>query len=185
MTKEEIHHTSPFHTWVEGCSFSPCWRWMSLIPLSTALVQASTPAWRGGNLGPKLCLWVPKSGWTSFPEKSTSMSIRRFSAHVNPLEAPLPIAGLCREEAPLESTRLKGDVGRLDWMPPPRTGFRIYTADGPRIITFVVKVTLYNSSRLLTSRSSLIIKRVVTIGRSVNGGLPPVSPGTSSSRHDL
>ena len=103
MTKEEIQHTSPFRTWVEEWSFSPRWRWVSLMPLSKTLVQASASAWHGGKLGLKLHLWAPKSGWISSLEKSAFMSMRRSSASVTSLEAPLPIASLHCEEAPLET----------------------------------------------------------------------------------
>ena len=63
------------------------------------------PTWCGGNLGLKLRLRAPKSGWTSSSEKSTSMLIRRSSALVTPLEAHLFAAGLHHEEAPLEIVR--------------------------------------------------------------------------------
>ena len=105
MTKKEIQHTSPFHPWVEGWSFSPCWRWMSLMPLSATLVRASALTWCGGNLSLKLRLWVPKFGWTSSPEKLAPMSISRSSAHITLPEAPLPGAGLHHEEALLETIR--------------------------------------------------------------------------------
>jgi len=81
--------------------------------------------------------------------------------------------------------RLKGDIGHLDRVPPPRTGLYRYTANGPRVITLAVKVTLQNPSHMLTSRSDFIIRNIVPMGRSVNGGFLPISPRTSPLRHDL
>ena len=53
------------------------------------------------------------------------------------------------------------------------------------VVTPAVKMALKNPSRLLTSRSDIIIKRVVPMGCSLNRGLPPVSPRTNPLRHDL
>ena len=70
------------------------------MPLATVLVRASAPARHGGNLNLKLRLQMPKSSKTV--EKSASMSMKRSSTRVAPLEGPLPVANLHCEEALLE-----------------------------------------------------------------------------------
>ena len=79
------------------------------VSVSDAFVYGSSmgigPGLMCGNLGLKLRLQAPKSGWTSSSEKLTSMLIRRSSALVTPLEAHLFAAGLHHEEAPLEIVR--------------------------------------------------------------------------------
>ena len=83
------------------------------------------------------------------------------------------------------SMRLRGDAGCLDWMSPPGSGLHRYTAYGPEVISFAVKVTPQNSSLLLTNKNGLIVRRIFPVGRSVNRVLPPISPRTSPPRHDL
>ena len=102
MTKKEIQHTATLRAGVEGWSFSPRWRWVSRMPLSTAPMRASAPAWYSENLSLKLRLQAPNSDKTSSPEKSASISITRSLAQTSPPKAPLSLANLHHEEAPLE-----------------------------------------------------------------------------------
>ena len=75
------------------------------MPLFMAQVQASTLACCGWNCGLKPRLRMPNFGRTSGPRKSSFISIRMSSARIFPLEAPLPLVGLRREEAPLETVQ--------------------------------------------------------------------------------
>ena len=102
MTKKEIQHTATLRAGAEGWSFSPRWRWVSQMPLSTAPMRASAPAWYSENLSLKLRLQAPNSDKTSSPEKSASISITRSLAQTSPPKAPLSLANLHHEEAPLE-----------------------------------------------------------------------------------
>ena len=84
-----------------------------------------------------------------------------------------------------KGTRLKGSTKYLDRTSSPRSGLHGNPTDGPNVVTLMVKMALQNLSRLLTSRNSLIIRRSVPMGRSINGGLPPVSSKTCPLRHNL
>ena len=77
------------------------------------------------------------------------------------------------------STGLNGDAGHLNWTPPPRLGLHRYIVNEPRVISPAVKVALQNPSRLLISRNGLIIRRIIPVRHSVNGGLSPSLLGTS------
>ena len=149
----------------EGWSFSPCWRWVSLMPLSTAPMWASAPAWLDGNLG--------------LNEKI--LSSHHSSRGPSPCSWPTPWGSPTRN-----SIGLKGDIGCLDWTLPHRTSLHGYTTGRPGSSPPpAVKVTLQNLSRLLASRNDLIIKRVVPMGCSVNRGFLLISPRTSPPRQDL
>ena len=158
-TKKETQHTFPLHTSVKGWSFSPCWRWVFGMPI---LVWTSALAWYGGNLGLKLRLQVPNFSRTSGPGKSSSMSIMMSSTCISPLfSQPTPWRSPTRN-----NMGLRGDPIHLNEVLSPRPG-------------------LQNPSRLLTSWSVLLIRRIVPVGHSIHGGLPPICPRTRPPWHNL
>ena len=99
---------------------------------------------------------------------------------------PFPCSRLVSWGSPTRNgARLRGDTNRLNWAPPRKSSLHMGPPSGPNVITPAVKMALQNSSCLPTSRNSLIVRRKVPVGCSINGGLPSISSGTWPPRHNL
>ena len=86
---------------------------------------------------------------------------------------------------PRNSTGLRQSTRCLNRTLSPRLGLHGYTIGKPGVVTPAIKMTLQNLGHLLTSWSGLIFRKTIPLGCGIHGGLPPISLGTRSPRHNL
>ena len=155
------------------------------MPLSMVWVQASAPAWCGGDLSLRLRHQTPNSSRTSGPTRPSSMSMRISSSCTAPLEAPLPLTNLRREVAPLEIVWDSDETLAVS------TDHHLLDRVSIGMPLMSLGLSPLQLKRLYKTRATRLLAEAVSSSEESPPGKyytwrpSPISLGTSSPRHNL